>query len=100
MSSHQWDEGHTRAGWTGFWIAVVGTVGVGLAVVTTSVLLAVAGLAVVVLSLVVTWVMHLGGWGKGPGGRPREQWPMRVRDPLARAGHSGCLGCRLARRGG
>ncbi len=49
--------------------------------------------------LFVTWALHLAGWGKPPGTRPREQWPVRARDRGARDGHAGCLGCRLAGRG-
>jgi hypothetical protein len=59
----------------------------------------VAGLAVVAVSVVVTWVLHLAGWGKPPGVRPRGRWGMRVRDAQARDGHPGCVSCRLAGRG-
>ncbi|MFF4399947.1 HGxxPAAW family protein [Streptomyces sp. NPDC001480] len=99
MSAHLYDEGHTVAGWTGFGIATAGSGLVGLGVCTGSVAAVGGGLAVVVLSVFVTWGLHLSGWGKPPGVRPREQWGMRVRDPLAREGHSGCVGCRLAGRG-
>jgi hypothetical protein len=57
------------------------------------------GLALVVVSVLVTWALHLTGWGKPPGRRPREEWGMRVRDSSARDGHPGCVGCRLAGRG-
>ncbi|MEU5594055.1 HGxxPAAW family protein [Streptomyces sp. NPDC020298] len=99
MSAHLYDEGHTVAGWTGFGIATAGGGLVGLGVCTGSVAALGAGLAVVVLSVLVTWGLHLSGWGKPPGRRPRGQWGMRVRDPLAREGHAGCVGCRLAGRG-
>lgn len=99
MSAHLYDEGHTIAGWTGFGIAVVGTGVVGLGVCTGSIAVVGGGLAVVVLGVLATWGLHLSGWGKPPGVRPREQWGMRVRDPLAREGHAGCVGCRLAGRG-
>ncbi|MPY62866.1 hypothetical protein FNH08_38670, partial [Streptomyces spongiae] len=56
------------------------------------------GVAVVGVSVLVTWVLHLSGWGKPPGRRPAEQWGMRVRDLSAREGHPGCVGCRLAGR--
>ncbi|EPJ36871.1 hypothetical protein STAFG_6074 [Streptomyces afghaniensis 772] len=56
------------------------------------------GLAIGVVALLVTWALHLAGWGKGPGIRPREDWGWRVRDSGARAGHDECLGCRLAGR--
>ncbi|MGW0334121.1 HGxxPAAW family protein [Streptomyces sp. NPDC003011] len=99
MSAHQYDEGHTVAGWTGFGIATVGTTVLGLGVCLVSVPLLVAGAGIDVVSLLVTWVLHLTGWGKPPGIRPRGEWGMRVRDRGARAGHPGCVGCRLAGRG-
>ncbi|MFI9170479.1 HGxxPAAW family protein [Streptomyces lincolnensis] len=99
MSAHQYDEGHTVAGWTGFGIATVGTSVVGLGVCMVSVPVLAVGLAIVVGSVLVTWTLHLTGWGKPPGRRPREEWGMRVRDSGARAGHPGCVGCRLAGRG-
>jgi hypothetical protein len=99
MSAHQYDEGHTVAGWTGFAVAVVGTVVLGLGVCTVSAALLAGGLGILVLSLLVTWVLHLAGWGKPSGGRPREQWGWRTRDLSAREGHPGCVGCRLAGRG-
>ncbi|MFF5106236.1 HGxxPAAW family protein [Streptomyces sp. NPDC000134] len=99
MSVHLYDEGHTVAGWTGFGIATVGAGVVGLGVCTGSAGVVAGGLGVVVVSLLVTWALHLTGWGKPPGRRPREQWPLRARDVSARGGHEGCLGCRLAGRG-
>ncbi|MBC9728067.1 HGxxPAAW family protein [Streptomyces sp. TRM68367] len=99
MSAHQYDEGHTVAGWTGFGIATVGAGVLGLGVCLVSAALLAGGLAIAVVSLLVTWLLHLTGWGKPPGRRPREQWGWRVRDLSARAGHPGCLGCRLAGRG-
>ncbi|MEU0408094.1 HGxxPAAW family protein [Streptomyces griseorubiginosus] len=100
MSAHQYDEGHTVAGWTGFGIATVGTAVLGLGVCLVSGALIVGGLAVVGVSVLVTWALHLSGWGKPPGRRPREEWGMRVRDTSAREGHAGCVGCRMAGRGG
>ncbi|MFF3334148.1 HGxxPAAW family protein [Streptomyces sp. NPDC002888] len=97
--SAQYDEGHTVAGWTGFGIATAGSSVAGLGVCRVSVPLVGGGLAIVVLALLVTWGLHLAGWGKPPGVRPREQWGMRVRDARARGGHGECLGCRLAGRG-
>ncbi|MEV5149867.1 HGxxPAAW family protein [Streptomyces sp. NPDC052727] len=94
-----YDEGHTIAGWTGVAIATTGSAVVGLGVCTASLPVAGAGLAVVAVSVLVTWALHLSGWGKPPGVRPREQWGMRVRDAQAREGHAGCVGCRLAGRG-
>ncbi|MGQ4431047.1 MULTISPECIES: HGxxPAAW family protein [unclassified Streptomyces] len=99
MSAHQYDEGHTVAGWTGFGIATLGTAVAGVGVCAVSALLIGAGLGIVAVSVLVTWALHLTGWGKPPGRRDREQWGMRVRDPSARAGHDGCVGCRLAGRG-
>jgi hypothetical protein len=99
MSAHQYDEAHTVAGWTGFGIATVGTVVLGLGVCMVSAPLLVGGLGIEVAALLVTWVLHLAGWGKPPGRRPREQWGWRVRDLGAREGHPECLGCRLAGRG-
>ncbi|MEU1009788.1 HGxxPAAW family protein [Streptomyces sp. NPDC005890] len=94
-----YDEGHTIAGWTGVAIATAGSAVVGWGVCAASLPLVVGGLAVVAVSVLVTWVLHLSGWGKPPGVRPREQWGMRVRDAHARDGHAGCVGCRLAGRG-
>ncbi|WP_405734718.1 hypothetical protein OG885_23470 [Streptomyces sp. NBC_00028] len=99
MSAHQYDEGHTVAGWTGCAVATAGCVVLGLGVVMVSVPVLVVGGAVVLLGLLVTWALHLAGWGKPPGRRPREQWGMRARDLSARDGHPGCVGCRLAGRG-
>ncbi|MCC5479718.1 HGxxPAAW family protein [Streptomyces sp. NPDC059680] len=94
-----YDEGHTVAGWTGFGIAAVGSGVAGLGVCTASLPLVAGGLAVVAVSVLVTWVLHLAGWGKPPGVRPRGEWGMRVRDAQAREGHPECVGCRLAGRG-
>lgn len=99
MSAHQYDEGHTIAGWTGFAVASVGAVVLGLGVCTASVVALAGGIGVVVVSVLVTWALHLAGWGKPPGRRPREQWGWRARDLAAREGHPGCVGCRLAGRG-
>lgn len=98
MSAHQYDEGHTVAGWTGFAVASAGAAVLGLGVCTASVITLAGGLGIVVGSVLVTWALHLAGWGKPPGRRPREQWGWRVRDLAAREGHPGCVGCRLAGR--
>ncbi|MFI0542998.1 HGxxPAAW family protein [Streptomyces sp. WSLK1-3] len=100
MSAHQYDEGHTVAGWTGVAVATVGTSVLGLGVCTVSGALIAVGLVITAASALVTWVLHLSGWGKPPGRRPREQWGMRVRDTGARQGHPGCVGCRMAGRRG
>lgn len=94
-----YDEGHTVAGWTGTAIATVGSCVIGLGIVTTSILVVAGGTAITVVALLVTWALHLVGWGKPPGVRPRGDWGMRVRDRSARAGHAECLQCRLAGRG-
>lgn len=99
MSAHPYDHGHTVAGWTGCGIAVTGTAVLGAGICTGSGPLLVAGAVVVVVALLVTWALHLAGWGKPSGPRPREQWDWRARDTGARAGHPECLGCRLAGRG-
>ncbi|MFJ7337939.1 HGxxPAAW family protein [Streptomyces sp. NPDC101110] len=99
MSAHQYDHGHTVAGWVGFAIASVGAGVAGLGVCTVSGVLIAGGLAIGVVSLLVTWALHLAGWGKGPGVRPRAEWSWRVRDSAAPGGHEECLGCRLAGRG-
>ncbi|WST77189.1 hypothetical protein OG762_23040 [Streptomyces sp. NBC_01136] len=97
MSKH--DEGHTLAGWTGFGIATVGALGMGLGVCADNALGVWGGLAVVGVGVVVTWVLHLAGWGKPPGRRPVAEWGLRVKDLGAREGHPGCVACRLAGRG-
>ncbi|CAL9507427.1 hypothetical protein SUDANB176_03579 [Streptomyces sp. enrichment culture] len=99
MSAHPYDHGHTVAGWTGVGIVSAGTAVLGLGVGTVSRALLAGGLGIVVAGLLVTWALHLAGWGKPSGPRPREQWDWRVRDLGARQGHPGCLGCRLAGRG-
>lgn len=99
MSAHQYDEGHTVAGWTGFGIATVGTTVAGVGVCAVSAPLIGLGLGIAVVAVLVTWVLHLNGWGKAPGRRYRAEWGMRVRDPSARGGHAGCVACRLAGRG-
>ncbi|MFE5758111.1 HGxxPAAW family protein [Streptomyces massasporeus] len=99
MSAHQYDHGHTVAGWVGCGIATVGAGVAGLGVCTVSGLLIAGGVAIGAVSLLVTWALHLSGWGKGPGVRPRAEWGWRVRDSAAPGGHAECLGCRLAGRG-
>ncbi|WP_225826735.1 HGxxPAAW family protein [Streptomyces naphthomycinicus] len=94
-----YDEGHTIAGWTGFGIAAVGSAVVGCGVCAASLPLVAGGLVVVAVSVLVTWALHLAGWGKPPGVRPRGDWGMRTRDVRARQGHAGCVSCRLAGRG-
>ncbi|MFF3373365.1 HGxxPAAW family protein [Streptomyces sp. NPDC002680] len=94
-----YDEGHTVAGWTGTAIGTVGSCVLGLGICTTSALAVTGGIAVLVVAVLVTWVLHLAGWGKAPGVRPVGEWRMRERDRSARAGHPGCVGCRLAGRG-
>ncbi|WP_238995444.1 HGxxPAAW family protein [Streptomyces cyaneogriseus] len=100
MSAHPYDHGHTVAGWTGCGIATAGAAVTGLGVCRASAGWVAAGLGIAAVALLVTWILHLAGWGKGPGRRPAEEWSWRVRDLGARDGHAGCLGCRLAGRGG
>ncbi|MGW2283626.1 HGxxPAAW family protein [Streptomyces phaeochromogenes] len=99
MSGNHHDEGHTVAGWTGCAVAVVGTSVAGVGMCLGSVAGIWMGLGVVGLSVLVTWGLHLAGWGKPPGIRPVAERGMRVRDRGARAGHPACVGCRLAGRG-
>lgn len=98
MSAHPYDHGHTVAGWTGAGIVSAGAAVLGWGVCAVSRALLAGGLGIVVAGLLVTWVLHLAGWGKPSGPRPREQWDWRVRDTGAREGHADCLGCRLAGR--
>ncbi|MEU1630651.1 HGxxPAAW family protein [Streptomyces sp. NPDC020096] len=99
MSGHQHDEGHTVAGWTGSAVATVGAAvtGAGICGWRPGTWL---GLGVIAAAVLVTWGLHLAGWGKPPGPRPADQWGLKVRDRAARGGHAGCLGCRLAGRRG
>ncbi|MFD7032402.1 HGxxPAAW family protein [Streptomyces sp. NPDC059917] len=100
MSAHgDVDLGHTVAGWTGTAVGVFGSTVTGLAVCLGSTPGVWAGLALVLLSLLATWVLHLAGWGKPSGPRPHAQRDWRVRDTAARAGHADCVGCRVAARG-
>lgn len=57
-----------------------------------------SGIGLIGLSAVVTWLLHLAGWGKPSGPRPADQWDWRVKDLGARRGHPGSLGCRMAGR--
>lgn len=95
MSAHgDVDLGHTVAGWTGTAIACVGTAGAGAALCAAWTPGIWLGLGVVAAAAVVTWVLHLAGWGKPPGPRPADQWDWRVRDLTAAGGHGRCVGCR------
>lgn len=95
----QYDEGHTVAGWTGTAIATIGSAVAGAGICMVSALLITGGLGIVAVSVLVTWALHLSGWGKPPGVRPRGQWRMGTRDLSARDGHAECWSCRLAGRG-
>ncbi|MFE2296034.1 HGxxPAAW family protein [Streptomyces sp. NPDC059452] len=100
MSAHgHVDMGHTVAGWAGTATAVVGCTVLGTAVAAVSAPLALAGTAITLGAALLTWLLHLAGWGKPSGPRPESAWPWRVRDRTARHGHPDCLGCRLAGRG-
>ncbi|MEV6314076.1 HGxxPAAW family protein [Streptomyces sp. NPDC051776] len=99
MSAHgDVDLGHTVAGWTGTAIALSGLTvsGAGLCAASPPVVL--AGFGIAGGAAMVTWVLHLAGWGKPSGPRQRDQWDWRVRDLSARDGHPGCVGCRMAGR--
>ncbi|MFG2818633.1 HGxxPAAW family protein [Kitasatospora sp. NPDC048365] len=92
------DMGHTVAGWTGTAIAVLGTTATGLALIAGSTAGLIAGAALTALGGLAAWLLHLAGWGKRSGPRPPHARHWRHRDTAARAGHPGCLGCRLAGR--
>ncbi|MEU1086420.1 HGxxPAAW family protein [Streptomyces sp. NPDC005576] len=99
MSAHDdVDLGHTLAGWTGTALALVGVTGAGAAVCAASVPGVLLSGAVTLAAGVVTWLLHLAGWGKPGGPRPPAEWSWRVRDAGARAGHPDCLGCRMGGR--
>jgi hypothetical protein len=95
----QYDEGHTVAGWTGTAIASIGSAVVGAGICMVSAALIAGGLGITAVSVLVTWSLHLSGWGKPPGVRPRGEWRMGARDLSARGGHAECWSCRLAGRG-
>ncbi|MEU6314871.1 HGxxPAAW family protein [Streptomyces sp. NPDC047014] len=99
MSAHgHVDLGHTVAGWTGTTLALLGFAGAGASVCAAWLPGIGIGLGVVALAGLVTWLLHLVGWGKPSGPRPEPAWDWRVRDTVARTGHADCLGCRM--RGG
>ncbi|MFF0598932.1 HGxxPAAW family protein [Streptomyces antibioticus] len=99
MSAHDdVDLGHTVAGWTGTAVALVGFTVTGLGTIAVSAAMVVSGILVIALSAVVTWILHLAGWGKPSGPRLADQWDWRVKDLGARQGHPDCLGCRMAGR--
>ncbi|MFB7173097.1 HGxxPAAW family protein [Streptomyces sp. NPDC056254] len=97
MSAHgHVDLGHTVAGWTGTTLALLGFAGAGAAVCAAWPPGILIGLGTVALAGLVTWALHLAGWGKPSGPRPEAEWDWRVRDTAARTGHADCLGCRAA----
>lgn len=97
MSAHgHVDLGHTVAGWTGTALALLGTAGAGAAVCAGWAPGVWAGLGLVLVAALVTWLLHLVGWGKPSGPRPEAEWDWRVRDSAARTGHADCLGCRVS----
>ncbi|RSS73341.1 HGxxPAAW family protein [Streptomyces sp. WAC06614] len=100
MSAHgDVDLGHTVAGWSGTAVALLGTTGAGAALCAGRPAGVWAGLAVVAAGALLTWALHLAGWGKPTGPRPAGGRDWRVRDTRAHGGHPDCLGCRLAGRG-
>ncbi|MFE9928011.1 HGxxPAAW family protein [Streptomyces sp. NPDC005533] len=97
MSAHgHVDLGHTVAGWTGTTLALLGFAGAGAAVCASWTPGIWLGLGVVAAAGIVTWLLHLAGWGKPSGPRPEADWDWRTRDTTARAGHADCLGCRVS----
>ncbi|MGW6553766.1 HGxxPAAW family protein, partial [Streptomyces sp. NPDC055051] len=99
MSAHgDVDLGHTLAGWTGTALATLGCAALGLALCLGSAAAGGLGTAPLAAAALVTWLLHLAGWGKPSGPRPPDQWDWRVRDTAAGTGHPDCLGCRLAGR--
>ncbi|MFG2195058.1 HGxxPAAW family protein [Streptomyces sp. NPDC048639] len=92
------DLGHTVAGWTGTGIALTGLTVSGAGVCAASLPVVLAGLGIAGAAALVTWFLHLAGWGKPTGPRPMDQWDWRVRDLSARGGHPDCVGCRMAGR--
>ncbi|MFB7942316.1 HGxxPAAW family protein [Streptomyces sp. NPDC056049] len=99
MSAHgDVDLGHTLAGWTGTALATLGCAVLGLALCLGSAAAGGLGTALLAAAALVTWLLHLAGWGKPSGPRPPDQWDWRVRDTTAGTRHPDCLGCRLAGR--
>ncbi|MFK0219710.1 HGxxPAAW family protein [Streptomyces vinaceus] len=95
MSAHgDVDMGHTVAGWTGTALALIGFTGAGAAICAAWTPGIWLGLGLVAAAGIVTWSLHLAGWGKPSGPRPRAEWDWRTRDTAARTGHAQCLGCR------
>lgn len=93
------DLGHTVAGWTGACLALVGFTFAGAAMIAAWPLGFWLGLGAVALASVVTWALHLSGWGKPTGPRPPAEQHWRTRDRAAAQGHPDCAGCRAAGRG-
>ncbi|WP_037634852.1 hypothetical protein [Streptomyces katrae] len=91
--------GHTVAGWAGPALGLLGCTGAGVAVCAAwfpGIWLGLGlGLGLVAAAGVVTWVLHLAGWGKPSGARPRAERDWRTRATVARTGRAQCLGCRV-----
>lgn len=94
------DLGHTVAGWTGTAITVIDCCVAGVAMTRGSAPDLALGTGVIAVAGLVTWVLHLSGWGKPSGPRPVREQNWRVRDHEAAQGHPNCLGCRIAGRTG
>ncbi|MEU1883585.1 HGxxPAAW family protein [Streptosporangium sp. NPDC020072] len=90
------DLGHTVAGWTGCVIGLAGFSAVGLAMCAGWAPGLWLGAGVILCAGLVTWALHLAGWGKPSGPRPAGRRDWRVKDPMT--GHRDCLACRLAGR--
>ncbi|MFE6282502.1 HGxxPAAW family protein [Streptomyces sp. NPDC057877] len=90
------DMGHTLAGWTGTASCLAGCAVAGVSLCAARPAGVLLGAGVVAAGALVTWALHLAGWGKPSGPRAREEWDWRARDPMT--GHADCPGCRLAGR--
>ncbi|MCB5164967.1 hypothetical protein LG634_09015 [Streptomyces bambusae] len=99
MSAHgHVDLGHTVAGWTGTAVGILAATVAGASFCLDWTHGLWGGAALAVAALLLTWALHLAGWGKPSGPRPEAEWSWRVRDTAARTGHPGCTGCRAAGR--
>jgi hypothetical protein len=90
------DLGHTVAGWAGCVIVLAGFAVAGVAMCAGYRVGIWLGVGVILSGGLVTWALHLMGWGKPSGPRPAAQWDWRLKDPMT--SHHQCLACRLAGR--
>ncbi|GGK53344.1 hypothetical protein Ppa06_14470 [Planomonospora parontospora subsp. parontospora] len=89
-----YDLGHTVAGWTGCGVALAGAATIGVSVCAAWLPGVWLGAGTLAAAGLITWALHLMGWGKPSGPRPADQWDWRLRDPMT--AHADCLACRLA----